>query len=471
MPSLRRPALLFAVCGLVAMLTFLQTSEKSITYHFAKTVQNPLNVLYFEDMPSPAATEEAIIQPYKRHELTRNINCAAYFQNSSITPLPKIDKRIKVSDKDNIDLSCEAIQSRGYYPNSTDQDDYPIAFARVVYKDYQFQEVAFRADFAPNNVFCYTIDTKAKPEFVDKLLALAKCFPDNIVIAKEKFDVLQNGKNMIAAHLACLNELASKNYNYVFLLQNSDMKSKTNPETVEILKILNGTNDVSALHASPRHINPKADYSLKGLAIFRNATLNQRKTTPKGRNIRIHPTKSFVQSIISRQAVDYIQTELDLTKFIKRLESNPYGFDEGFFGTLNNNPTLNLPGGYTHECLEKNIEYEALTRLTLWENIEEMNKKCHSRKFRHTLCIYGLEDLFFLDSQPHTVVNKFLSEFDFGAIDCMAERMHNRTYYGTPGGFDLSTYADQPHVIYNRMKQEGRANEFKCFNTNITSRT
>ncbi|CAJ0564235.1 unnamed protein product, partial [Mesorhabditis spiculigera] len=60
---------------------------------------------------------------------------------------------------------------------------------------------------------------------------------------------------------------------------------------------------------------------------------------------------------------------------------------EQFLATLTNSETLLMPGGYHHNCAAKQPS-SYFSRLTRWGG-----GKCETGKWRHGICIWGIEDL------------------------------------------------------------------------------
>uniref|UniRef100_A0AC34RFE1 Uncharacterized protein n=1 Tax=Panagrolaimus sp. JU765 TaxID=591449 RepID=A0AC34RFE1_9BILA len=137
------------------------------------------------------------------------------------------------------------------------------------------------------------------------------------------------------------------------------------------------------------------------------------------------PTSSLVQVSLTKASVDYILSELDLTIYIKTLEKASYGMDELFMATLNDNPELGLPGGFTTACYEKGVISRTITRYIAW-NADEGH--CESRMKRHSMCVFGMKDLLRLRLKYHLFANKMIQDHDFGAIDCLAEKLFDLTY-------------------------------------------
>ncbi|KAJ1348730.1 hypothetical protein KIN20_004100 [Parelaphostrongylus tenuis] len=76
---------------------------------------------------------------------------------------------------DELDMSCEAIRLRVLtYPRQP-VTNYPIAFARIVYTDYEFLEEQLRAGYSTENHFCYHVDSKASSNFTNLMKTLSTC--------------------------------------------------------------------------------------------------------------------------------------------------------------------------------------------------------------------------------------------------------------------------------------------------------
>lgn len=212
-----------------------------------------------------------------------------------------------------------------------------------------------------------------------------------------------------------------------------------------ILRQFGGANDVATGRMRPERVNSKLDWSLSHLALYRNSTLNVKGKT-------LYHTKSLNLVALSRPAVEFISKQLNLTILIDQLERGKYGMDEALFSTLNSN-LPDMPGGFTTQCLrgERKMSARSMGRFVIWRAEEA---KCRSRRFRHTVCIFGAEDLHHLRDYalvPHLYFNKILPVFDYGAAYCWLEDLAQRSKAAGSRsqhrrGLNLSPYANLPHV-------------------------
>lgn len=159
---------------------------------------------------------------------------------------------------------------------------------------------------------------------------------------------------------------------------------------------------------------------------------------------------------------------------MEALEWDVHGVDEQLIGTLNSNDAVDLPNGFTLQCLKKGHEMGSLMRyivfirlahffrLTFWHN----DTSCQSGIKRHRICIFGMEDLPNLVESPYLFANKAMAEKDFGALSCWHELIFNRTHYerGTYR-LDPYSYLNMAQVRFNRERKENpnfKASNFRC---------
>uniref|UniRef100_A0A915ECL4 Uncharacterized protein n=1 Tax=Ditylenchus dipsaci TaxID=166011 RepID=A0A915ECL4_9BILA len=374
-------------------------------------------------------------------------------------------ERISLTDESfNFTNTCKDIRSRGFYPQrplTKSEADFPLAFASIVYMDYIQIEMMFRVIYAPQNSYCYVLDSKASPIFKKRMRNLADCF-SNVVVPKEEFSVESNGKNTSNAHLACMKALQKLKWKYVMLFQNHDVPLRTNAELVEIFKIFNGSNDVSTFTPSGGTLNNNANRTFAALHLYRNESINQIRED--GKLLELVPTKSLIGVALSYAMVDFLLNELNVTGFAQQLEQGVnYGMDENFLSTLNSNDVLGAPGGFTRACLERGFSVGAISRFVVWS----WESGCSSRHYRHNVCIFGVEDLLMLTKQKMLFANKMMLSFDFGAITCWLEHIYNRTYSGHmhPSTLDTNFYKQLPVVRYGQLKARLNAGERVNFYT------
>jgi ribosomal protein S19 len=72
--------------------------------------------------------------------------------------------------------------------------------------------------------------------------------------------------------------------------------------------------------------------------------------------------KGYIEVSLSRAMVDFMLNELNLTKFMQQLEAKSYGIDEIMIPTLQVTDALDIPGGFTHACIDRGVKIQHITR-------------------------------------------------------------------------------------------------------------
>ncbi|KAK6113329.1 Core-2/I-Branching enzyme family protein [Brugia pahangi] len=353
----------------------------------------------------------------------------------------------------NISNSCEDIKQRGLYPEnpaSDEEKDFPIVFIRVVYRAYHIQELLFNLMYAPQNLYCYALDSKSSPLFHEQMRNLSECFP-NVILTENEYEVDGAGHNMTKSYMKCLETVSEKPaWKYAILLQNDDFPIKSNYELVKILDILNGSNAINVgrpyRHRVPQHI----DWSYAGLNLFKDSS----KNVPDS---RLKLAKGSPSVALSRGFVEYVMNELNLTTLINIFDSKPFGTDEMIFQSLHSDDALDAPGGFTRKCIDEQSDFT--TRYVSWS---WSNRTCESGNYRHSACVFGVADLNHLENIQHLFANKMLSENDYGAIACWAMRFSKRI--ASKSTVDFESYKQSQIVRFNHDKEMWRKNisMFEC---------
>ncbi|VDM39584.1 unnamed protein product, partial [Toxocara canis] len=366
-------------------------------------------------------------------ECKRSINDEKFAANISKKKTERPD--IEVDEK--IAVNCEALRSRGYYSDSN-SDVFSIAYVRIVYKDYHIQELLFNLMYSPTNIFCYAIDRKASAIFHEQMRNLSQCF-SNIHVTVTEYDVDSAGHNMDRSYLECLRLIRKL------------PRWKTNREMIMILKALNGSNDISISVPFSHRIPKHSDWSYKALQLFKDTSENDNRV--------LQIAKGSTAASLSRAFAEFVVDKLNLTIILERFNKVPYGVDEMLIPTLNSDDNLDAPGGYTRYCINNHSAF--ITRYVVWG---WSRLPCKSRRYRHNVCVFGLEDLKTLSSSRYLFANKMLPQNDYFAISCWAKRLYNRTHYNhNDRSIDVTFYSRLASVRFNSERQKWRAN-LKAFN-------
>ncbi|RCN42919.1 Core-2/I-Branching enzyme [Ancylostoma caninum] len=325
-------------------------------------------------------------------------------------------------------MTCDELRRRIIPSEKLHPLQFGVAHARIVYESYEFIEDELRSSYHPQNVFCYSVDKKADENFNNHINALAKCFP-NVVVTKARFNIDSSGHFMNHAHYECLKLLADKpGWGYVLLMQNYDVMIKTVP-------------------CEAGRWNHSFNWDARSLRLYRDEKL----ATPAQLNASLTFARGAVHASLSRAAVHWMVKIVDLTVLLDQLNIKAHGIDEVLIPTLQVSEIFDMPGRFTAECVKRGHINGFITRIELWGS----NKMCHSKKFRHAVCIYGIEDFSWLSRHPKIIANKagMMSDFDYSVIDCMHEFVFNRTHLGQVNdALNLSVYENQPYVRYHKNR-------------------
>uniref|UniRef100_A0A914HWG6 Uncharacterized protein n=1 Tax=Globodera rostochiensis TaxID=31243 RepID=A0A914HWG6_GLORO len=372
--------------------------------------------------------------------------CARVFLNDSDYIAQFGKKRLTFEDPMWLEMDCaNGIRKRNYFPMEANFEnaEFPLAQVRIVYKDYVFLEKELASSYSPNNWYCYSVDHKSDKQFHMRMQQLSECLP-NVVVSTREWNVDSAGHNMTRALLDCLHLLTvpEKRWEYVALLQNHDVAIKTNREMVQIYRWLNGANDVEVTWLPEGRVNESLDWSFEAIGMFRNASRNLLDV--EGFSPKLVISKGYMASSLSRKMAEFILYELDLTETVRRLESGDFGIDEIHVPTLHAADALQAPGGFTRDCLERK---EGQARGCHMVRREKVRIRSHATQ--------RMEDL--ADKMavwPHLFANKLMPQFDFGALLCWWEKMHQRAYIETRqrslSRLNSAFYADLPHVRFQK---------------------
>nr|CAD2185396.1 unnamed protein product [Meloidogyne enterolobii] len=378
--------------------------------------------------------------------------------------------KIQIGDpleEENLPMDCLSIQNRNgmnkYWNKKTTKEEknFPLAFTRVVYKDYLLLEIELALHYTPENWYCYVVDSKSSPLFYSRLQRLAKCFP-NIIVAEKRFNISRAGHNTNNAMNECANILAKpeRRWNYLINLQNHDIQAKTNAEMVRILNLLDGANDIEIC------VNSDADERIRYYLI----NLYDSKNRGESQNIFginlpkiLTISKGYSAASLSRAFVDFIINELNLEKLLEQLNKAEFGVDEHLWQSLSISDNLNAPGGFTEQCYDFGYTTPFITRYALWGSTN-----CLSGSIRHDVCVFGLEDLTSenIFNIPHLFINKMMPGYDFGVIKCWHKKLKERQKIKSERKLNLEYYKNWPQTIYNQMRRRNKGtikfSELKC---------
>ncbi|BFZ13791.1 hypothetical protein BsWGS_16830 [Bradybaena similaris] len=362
------------------------------------------------------------------------VDCAAIFQNSSsaILAAKRMIQTASTPLSDslylNITQDCDNFQKqRGYIMSSLSEEEeqFPLAYSMMVYKDSEMVERLLRAIYRPQNVYCIHVDQKAPNDFFTAISAIASCLP-NVFMASRRIRVVWGKFTVLEPELVCMQDLWKyRQWKYFINLTGQEFPLRTNHELVKILTAYRGAVDAIGV------LNE----------IKKQKRLNNTEPPPHGLRI----VMGSVHSLVTRDFVDYIlhnEIAKDLLNWVKTTKVP----DETYFATLNANPQLGIKGTYKGEP-----EYiPARTSFARFKNWGL--EPCAGRRVR-AVCILTTGDLPLLWKSPMHFANKFYLHEDRVVIGCLEEKIFNDTRDEYTGSkiFDTSLYRKSA-IVTNKVE-------------------
>ncbi|RCN32847.1 hypothetical protein ANCCAN_21337 [Ancylostoma caninum] len=127
---------------------------------------------------------------------------------------------------------------------------------------------------------------------------------------------------------------------------------------VEIYSLLDGANDVQITQCPKELCNHDGNWNPRSLNFF----INESVVTSKLVNISLKFAKGYVQASLSRAAVQWIVHTVNVTTLIEQLNRKSFGLDEIMLATLQVSDELEMPGGFTSDCLMQGKDTASISR-------------------------------------------------------------------------------------------------------------
>ncbi|GCB81336.1 beta-1,3-galactosyl-O-glycosyl-glycoprotein beta-1,6-N-acetylglucosaminyltransferase 3-like [Scyliorhinus torazame] len=324
---------------------------------------------------------------------------------------------------------CAAfIKERKYltFPLSLEERNFPIAYSIVIHEHIEMFERLLRTIYTPQNLYCIHVDRKAAVTFNRAVKAIASCFP-NVFIASKLENVVYASWSRVQADLNCMEELLQSpvHWKYFINLCGLDFPIKTNAEMVRNLIVLNGKNSMESEE-------PSASKTERWL--FHHEVTNQISRTKEKKSLPPISTPMFTGNayfVASREFVNHLFVSPEIQKFLKWAEDT-YSPDEHVWATLQRMPTV--PGTNPPNSKYQMSDMAAIARLVKWSYMEgDITKNAPYPKctgvHRRSVCIYGSGDLHWILQQHHLFANKFDSQVDNTALQCLEGHLRYKAIY------------------------------------------
>ena len=143
--------------------------------------------------------------------------------------------------------NCTAFKQQRKYivkPGSAEEENFPLAFSILTFRDVEQVERLLRAIYQPQNYYCIHVDSQSAPDIHEAIAAIADCF-SNVFISSRSVKVKWATFSVLEPELVCMKDLwRYTKWRYFINLTGQEWPLKTNGDLVKILKAYNGGNDV-----------------------------------------------------------------------------------------------------------------------------------------------------------------------------------------------------------------------------------
>ncbi|XP_067913360.1 N-acetyllactosaminide beta-1,6-N-acetylglucosaminyl-transferase-like [Heterodontus francisci] len=319
---------------------------------------------------------------------------------------------------DGSEAECSRFQALLHYsrsPLTAEEISFPLAFIITVHKEFDTFERLFRAIYRPHNLYCIHVDEKSPGEFHRQLQRLQGCF-GNVFLASRMVPIIYGGISRLEADISCLTDLLRfrTNWKYVLNLCGQDYPLKTNLEIIRHLKAFKGKNITPGI-LPPEHAKVRTKFVYKQVLSASKSYVARtaKQKSPPPHNLTIYFGSAYYA--LTTEFVEFIlkdQRALDLLKWSK----DTYSPDEHYWVTLNRIP--GAPGSMPSAAWEGNL------RAIKWSDQKD-HGGCHGHYVRN-ICIYGPEDLKWLNEKDCLFANKFELHAHPPTLECLEYRILKR---------------------------------------------
>ncbi|XP_052791269.1 beta-1,3-galactosyl-O-glycosyl-glycoprotein beta-1,6-N-acetylglucosaminyltransferase-like [Mya arenaria] len=461
----RTLALVLLVCLVLCMSIRLSTNNQPASILYQRWFEN-LRHLSANKTRIETRQIERDIQNGKRfpkilrtaRQRVLDVNCAAVLMGD----LKEIKRGRAIMDKDGFvrggnisDISyikltkdCDKFKEDRDYRNyilSAEEEEFPVAYSILLYKEVEQAERLMRALYTPRNVFCLHVDMDAPPKVHQAVQGIADCFPNVFVVSRKEYMVYA-GFTRLQADINCMQDLIQRNrdWKYFINLPSQQFPIKTNKEIVQILQTYNGANDIEGLTG-----NRRLEHRFTFRYVYKRAAKDQIKPKIYKTNYqRVDPpanvtmVKGSAYGVFSRAFVEWMlqsKTARELLDWMRDV----YSPDEYYWATLQYNQNLGTPGSH-YSGKPDNKPWLAVH--AAWGGVDQCKGK-----YVRGVCVFGLGDLAALAQKRHLFVNKFYLEYQPRALECLEEWLHNRTAEPAHQPLNLTYYRQLPFINTGRV--------------------
>ncbi|XP_006835071.1 PREDICTED: beta-1,3-galactosyl-O-glycosyl-glycoprotein beta-1,6-N-acetylglucosaminyltransferase [Chrysochloris asiatica] len=341
----------------------------------------------------------------------------------------KLKKRPRWTTHDYINMTndCTSFIKRRKYivePLSQEEAEFPIAYSVVVHHKIELLDRLLRAIYMPQNFYCIHVDKKSDDSFLRAVMGIASCF-SNVFVASQLETVVYASWSRVQADLNCMKDLykMSTDWKYLINLCGMDFPIKTNLEIVRKLKSVMGENSLET-EKMPAY---KEERWKRRFEVING------KITNTGANKVRPPLETPIFSgsayfVVNRNYVGYVLENEKIQKFMEWAKDT-YSPDEYLWATIQRIP--DVPGALPSNDKYDTSDMHAFARFVKWHYFEGDVSKgapyppCSGIHVR-SVCVFGAGDLNWMLRKHHLFANKFDTDVDFFAIQCLDEHLRRK---------------------------------------------
>ncbi|MBN3297856.1 GCNT1 acetylglucosaminyltransferase, partial [Amia calva] len=324
--------------------------------------------------------------------------------------------------------NCENFKKVRKYttiPLSKEEKEFPIAYSLVVHHKIDTFERLLRSVYAPQNYYCIHVDKKSPEPFLAAVKGIAGCF-DNVFVASQLESVVYASWSRVQADINCMKDLyrMSTTWKYFINLCGLDFPIKTNFEIVGMLKGLNGKNSLETeTMPQPKETRWKIHHEIVDGQIKRTDI----KKSPPPIDSPVFSGGAYI--VVTRSFVRHVIEEEKILKFIEWAKDT-YSPDEFLWATLQR--ISSVPGSFPISSRYDMTDMNSIARFVKWSYFEgavaqgAMYPPCTGIHVR-SVCVYGVGDLNWMLQQHHLFANKFDTDVDPIAIQCLEEHLRHKS--------------------------------------------
>uniref|UniRef100_A0A8C8VQW1 Glucosaminyl (N-acetyl) transferase 1 n=1 Tax=Pelusios castaneus TaxID=367368 RepID=A0A8C8VQW1_9SAUR len=369
-----------------------------------------------------------------------NINCSKILQGD-VEEIQKVKlemltvsfkKQPKLTATDYITMTrdCAAFTKTRKYimePLSKEEAEFPVAYSIVVYHKIDMLDRLLRSIYAPQNYYCIHVDKKSPESFLAAVKGIVSCF-NNVFIASQLESVVYASWSRVQADLNCMKDLYRRSINWEYLINlcGMDFPIKTNQEIVEKLKALKGENSLETEKMPAiKEIRWKKHYEIVD-GKLRNLGIDKQ---PPPLSTPIFSGSAYF--VASRRFVEYVLENSKILAFIEWAKDT-YSPDEYLWATIQRIPEV--PGAVSSSDKYDVSDMNALARFVKWHYFEGDVSKgapyppCNGIHVR-SVCVFGVGDLNWMLQKHHLFANKFDTDVDPFAIQCLEEYLRDKALH------------------------------------------